>query len=279
MIYIETQGGLANRMRVISSALALQNGIGKQVQCYWVPKAELNARFEELFLSIDVLQIMDKVPFKYRFLKSSFHDNPIKYFIANGINFMSDINLVLKDKDVVDVIWSQKMNLITLTESKKQLYLKTCSNFYGGSIKSEFFIPVPAIQSIIMEKTSTFTNPVIGIHIRRTDNKKSILYSPTELFIQKIDQQLGAEPNTCFYLATDDLQEEKLLKNRYGSRIITHQKVLDRSSLKGIRDAMVDLYSLSATDAIWGSYWSSFSDMAATIGNKKKEIVKLENPI
>jgi hypothetical protein len=80
-------------------------------------------------------------------------------------------------------------------------------------------------------------------------------------------------------LATDDAQEEKLLKNRYGSRIITHQKVLDRSSLQGIKDAMVDLYTLSATDAIWGSYWSSFSDMAATIGNKKKEVVKLGNPV
>lgn len=279
MIHIEPQGGLANRMRVMASALALHNDTGKPLRCYWTPKPELNARFEDLFQPVDILNISYKVPFKYRRLKSSFQDNSIKYIIANGINYLSSIDIFIKDKDVANVIWNKKLNLQILAERKKHMYIKTCHNFYRGPTFADVFKPIPALQSIIDEKTSTFTTPVLGIHIRRSDNKNSILFSPTELFIQKIDKQLTEEPNSHFFLATDDEQEEKHLKNRYGTRIMTHKKILDRNSLRGVQDAIVDMYCLAATDTIWGSYWSSFSEMAATLGNKKLEVVKYENII
>ncbi len=277
MIYIEPLGGLANRMRVIASALALQKETGEQIVCFWIPKTDLNARFEDLFLPIKHFHVRDKLPFKYKYLKSSFQSHPLKFIIANSINNFSNINLVIKEKDVMELIWGEKLDLVKLSQINKYLYIKTCENFFGGTTEADFFKPVPSLQSIIDERTSAFPKTIIGVHIRRTDCIKSINQSPTELFIQKLDKQLEVEPNTSFYLATDDAQEEKLLKNRYGSRILTHKKILDRDSLQGIRDALVDLYSLAATDAIWGSYSSSFSEMAATIGKKKMEIVKHEN--
>jgi len=274
MIYIEPQGGLANRMRVIASALELQEKTGKQVVCYWVPKTELNARFEDLFLPIDLLSIGDTIPFHNRFLKSSFHTNPIKYLVAKSLIKISDVDIVLEDKDVHQLIYKNKRDIVNMFQKKHAIYFKTCETFYGRLSSVVYFKPITAIQLKIEEITSKLTSPVVGLHIRRTDNSQSKLNSPTELFIQKIDKQLKEEPNTSFYLATDDEQEEKYLKDSYGARIITHQKILDRNSLQGVQDAIVDMYCLAATDTIWGSYWSSFSEMAARLGNKKIDIVK-----
>ena len=52
---------------------------------------------------------------------------------------------------------------------------------------------------------------IIGIHIRRTDNEMSVRYSPTELFIRKIEEEINVNPTQQLYLATDDKTEEKHL--------------------------------------------------------------------
>ncbi len=79
--------------------------------------------------------------------------------------------------------------------------------------------------------------------------------------------ELMADPEINFYLATDDLKVETLLINKFPGKIITYKKDYSRATVKGIQDAMVDLYSLANTCKIYGSYFSSFSDMASRIGN------------
>lgn len=49
--------------------------------------------------------------------------------------------------------------------------------------------------------------------------------------------------------------------------------VIDRNSVQGMHDAMIDLFSLAATDKILGSYWSSFTDVAASMRGIPKVIV------
>jgi hypothetical protein len=46
-------------------------------------------------------------------------------------------------------------------------------------------------------------------------------------------------------------------------------KELNRNSQQGITDAVVDMFCLSKTKYIYGSYWSSFSDIASVIGDDK----------
>lgn len=47
-----------------------------------------------------------------------------------------------------------------------------------------------------------------------------------------------------------------------------------RQDENGIADAVVDLFILSRTQRLYGSYWSSFSEVAAQIGNIPLEIVR-----
>lgn len=66
------------------------------------------------------------------------------------------------------------------------------------------------------------------------------------------------------------------LKKRFGESIITYNAELSRASENGMKDALIELLVLSKTKKIFGSWWSSYSEMAAKIGNIDLEILKKE---
>lgn len=67
-----------------------------------------------------------------------------------------------------------------------------------------------------------------------------------------------------FYLATDDPAEEALLRATFPGHILSNQnRCLRRDTKEGIEDALLDLYCLASTQKIIGSYFSSFTDIAA----------------
>ena len=118
----------------------------------------------------------------------------------------------------------------------------------------------------------------IGIHIRRTDNFWSIEHSPTELFIKMCHEEILRDPDIKFYLATDDKTVEHDFKQLFNDRICLYEKdEVVRSTKEGIFDAVVDLYNLSNCRIIYGTYKSSFSDIAARIGNTQKIVLTIEN--
>ena len=79
-----------------------------------------------------------------------------------------------------------------------------------------------------------------------------------------MNEALKEDPQTMFYLATDDLSEEEYLRNQFPDKIISNrERNLSRDSISGIQDAMLDLYCLAATTKIIGSFFSSFTDIAA----------------
>lgn len=102
------------------------------------------------------------------------------------------------------------------------------------------------------------------MHIRRTDNQPAIGKSSTDAFLDSMKKEIAADPDTMFYLATDDMREETRLREVYPDRILSNQnRCLRRDSQEGMQDALLDLYCLAATRKIIGSYFSSFTDIAA----------------
>ena len=104
------------------------------------------------------------------------------------------------------------------------------------------------------------------MHIRRTDNVESIKFSPLELFLEKINFEVSENENVNFFLSTDDLNVEERIISEFGNKIITHKKEFSRQTVAGMQDAVVDMFCLSKTAVIYGSYWSSFSEISARIG-------------
>jgi len=56
------------------------------------------------------------------------------------------------------------------------------------------------------------------------------------------------------------------LVNKYGSRIRTDLKPGDRTTLEGMHRGITELYTLSKTTKVYGSFRSSYSETACDLG-------------
>ena len=146
---------------------------------------------------------------------------------------------------------------------KKRVYIFTWEHF-NPSHDYSLYVPTAALQKRIDSFTKDFAPRCVGVHIRRTDNAVSMGKSTTEQFIH---------PESRFFLATDDQGEEDLLRREFPEKILSNQsRTIDRNSVEGMHDALLDLYCLAATDKLIGSYWSSFTDIAADMRGIEKVI-------
>ena len=266
MIIIEPRGGLANRMRVVVSGLRLQKQLGADLRCLWIEDAYLNAPFDALFESIPGLEIQSRAN-QFRYVQASRHTSRFKMGLAKMINRALGIDFCIVEPDFENWLWKNKIEVADVAREHGNVYIQTCQEFGQNLDGFSRFVPIPSIQLKILALEKRFKPQTIGIHIRRTDNIPSIEMSPTDLFIQTMNAEISRNAAVLFYLATDDVNVEQEFRQRYGKRILTHSKEFSRLTVAGIQDAVVDLFCLSRTSAIYGSYWSSFSDVAARIGN------------
>ena len=267
MIILEPRGGLANRMRVIASGWWLQEKLRGELVCLWLCNAELAAPFHALFEDVVGLEIRPRLK-KYKFVQATHNAHPTKRVLARIVNQLLGVEYCLTEPDVASLIWTNQLDLVEIGRRYETLYFQTCQIF--GKISDEFqrFIPIAAIRQRIDQIASRFNPGTIGIHIRRTDHATCIEMSPTALFILRMEAEISRNPAADFFLSTDDAAVEHEMKENFGNRIIACEMEISRQTVPGMQAAVVDLYCLSKTSAIWGSYWSSFSEVAAQIGNK-----------
>ena len=264
-------GGLANRMKAIDSAVALAYETNARLHVIWFKDRGLNCRFDQLFRSLNLEGVtlkeaswMDKLIFD-RPRRKNFHLPRLfqRVLFDDCIYENEATQLFYRNFDFRS--WTQGKNT----------YIASCVYFYPQTSHPLFsiFLPTEKIQEQIRTFTETFNRPTIGIHIRRTDNIASISQSPTELFIEKIQEEIGKNEDCQFYLATDSEDEKKRLKEIFGERILTLPRAADRNSIAGMQDALVELYVLSRTRKILGSMQSSYSETAAQISNIRCELL------
>lgn len=273
MITLEPQGGLANRMRTIASGLWLMKESNQELEVIWNLNEDLNCNFDILFNQIQDVSIIDKRE-KDFFVHHTNHPKLNKRIKGYFKNRLLGIGYCINETDFYNLIWKNKIAIDEIARKNKNIYIRTCQEFGSNYNEFKFFLPSQSIQQIINEEVFKFNEDTIGIHIRRTDNINSIAQSPVELFISKMEEEVQKNSNVIFFLATDDLETEQELLIRFGSKIIVYKKVLDRNLERGIIDAVVDLYCLSSTKYIYGSYWSSFSEIASRVGNIELKVLR-----
>ena len=275
-IIFEPIGGLANRMRVIASGIWLCKAAGKEMKLIWTLNSEMNIAFEEIFEPIESIEIIKKKP-SYCFFRSSEQKKFFKKWIIKILNIIFSMKYLIIEDYGAKKILSTETDIETLKKTNKILYFRTCEELSYNYDKYKLFIPKSDIQQRINEVCSNFDKKTIGIHIRRTDHKLAILQSPTELFIQRMYTDLKRDPDINYFLTTDDKETENQLAKLFGNKIRCIEKEFSRKTKLGMKDAVVDFYCLANTSKIYGSYWSSFSYIAARINGIEIENIRLES--
>ena len=88
--------------------------------------------------------------------------------------------------------------------------------------------------------------------------------------------------NYKFFLATDSDEVKKIMKEHFKNKIFTYNRKnnlcdkngnqINRNTLDGIQDDLVELYLLSKNNIFIGSHSSSFTEVAWYLGNCSKNI-------
>lgn len=261
------EGGLANRMRTIASAYEHCKRIGSQLKVVWFETWGIRAPFSKLFESVDdeVMTIREG-----SFTDRMLYENPRRHNlwipkIAQPMLFERRIYakemIVLKNAHFDFEAWGRG----------KRCYMSSYHQFneFPDALYASLFKPVEEVRRKIDDNISRLGTSAIGMHIRRTDNKESIEKSPLSLFVEKGKEELRRNANTTIFLATDSEEVKREMRGIFGNSLITPQSEATRESVEGIRDGIVDLWTLSACRHIYGSVGSTFSTMAASLSDGK----------
>src|SRR5260221_6819437 len=259
MIALEPIGGLGNRMRVLDSGIALSRCAGCELHVVWTIRNQMPCRFEDLFeipaAFTSLRQLRDPRFLRWLRLRRA------RGACARFIDMAEASRLVAAGESFVALA------------STPGFMIRTYNRFFTNATPFADLVPAPAIRQAL-DRYRKLLPRMVGVHIRRQDNRQSIAISPTEQFLAKMRLELEQQPATEFFLATDDLREEALLRREFGTRLHTHpKKSVRRGARRAAIDAVVDLYCLAGCRKLLGSFYSSFTDTAAAIRGIPLEIV------
>lgn len=256
-------GGLGNRMRTIASAYAMAQHIGSRLQVVWFQDWALSAPFHALFEPSGLLS-----------LREATMADKLLYDRARRKNLWLPAlpqRMLFEKRLHEDEIWPLMVARYDFAQWARQrrCYMSNYMDFYpyDSQLLPQLFVPVADVGRQVAAYRHEFgPGRVIGIHIRRTDHVISTEKSPTSLFIDKIRQEVAAQPDTKVFLASDSEDVKAELKNVFGRRIVTPAAAARRDGIEGIKAGLADMYTLASTSKIYGSLGSTFSKMAARIG-------------
>lgn len=263
-------GGLCNRLNAVATAVSLATS-GRDITVLWLRKPWCAAAFHELFEPMEI--------------------SGVKLYSADTASLLWQRSLPRNLRQAGRIRqffgWCNMEDLYPHTSESEafeqalarvpKLYVSTCQRLLTPTLAlRDLFKPITSIQMRIDAVVDTFSPNTYGLHIRRGDHDFCRVNSPLEAFIQRMDTLIAREPDACFYVATDDATVRDTLAVRYPNRIRYYEgATLSRSSVSGMQDAVVDLFVLSRTKAIYGSLASSFSEVAAELGGIPLEMATL----
>lgn len=250
--------GLGNRLNVISSAVALKKRMPQyDITVYWHNTPDCRCDFSDLFLPIDQLPV---VPLK-KF-----------YLIRRGKQFLR-LPMLLRlfkfDKCFkARKIWNDDF-LLQPDLPYTRIYIEGNKRFCPveeTQMLSRYYRLTPELEQRVEAVTRQFADFTIGVHIRRTDHRAVIRENPLDGFLRLMREQQDAHPGCRFYIASDDEEVKNQLRDAFPGLIVTQPSVvLRRDDVQGMKDAVVELFTLARTQLIIGSKGSTYSDLASKL--------------
>jgi len=257
-------------MRAIDSAISFCSTYDIPLKIYWKKDGKLiNCRFRDLFEPIKDLELyeVDDLPFKFR--KGTIKN----FYLPSLLRKMPWAGKTFTQYEIKDFN-NQGGDFKKLYDEHKALIFYSFSRFFPPEKEFEIFKPLSIVQQMIDKETEDFDEFTIGIHIRRTDHKTAINNSPLERFEAEIEKEISKNNRINFYLASDCAETKKHLTGKYGKIIRTDFEPGDRTTLQGMYRGITELYTLSKTTKIYGSFGSSYSGTACKLAGVERIQVK-----
>ncbi|MBR2761843.1 MAG: hypothetical protein IKD66_11820 [Solobacterium sp.] len=267
--------GLGNRLLALLSAVYWHELSGNRMVVLWKQETACNAEMEDLFS----LDCADTEIVRMREMTLRKPAEALAILKLKAYEFYLYRTAYALDNDpLLEVYHTEGMEGIRRLMEQPRLFLRSYSAFADEEVirkaSSRLKISPKILEHAEENLGGHDGRKTVGVHIRRTDNQRSIQQSPLSLFIDEMKRRKEEDPETVFYLATDDLNVRREL-SQAGIDYITGQvRSLRRDDPSGIEDAFAEMITLSKCRMILGSYGSTFSYIASLIGDNELRILK-----
>jgi hypothetical protein len=248
-------GGLANRLRVLVSGLALAERSDRTYRYVWPRTRTCGAAFRELFVNrwpVEDVETLDPELARHRIV---------------GWGFRQAVALL--DDPRPDLVLGVGSWLVPTGPRWPTLHDR-CAAHLAALAPIE-----PVAGRVAAFRARHFRSVMIGVHLRRGDflRERPDVVGNTAKALAVVDRFLAAAPDAGILLCTDDgamdgdqPASEGLASRfaaRYGTRVVsTVPRSLDRRTVEAIQDALVDFQLLRTTQMVVGTEGSSFSRLA-----------------
>ena len=263
--WVRVTGGLCNRMRTLASAIGYAKETNRELRVCWPTTP---------FLQTYPLWQWRNWTKWGRF--------PAEHRFEAALRDLWDVQL----NEVSWVEWTSFVNSSGSIESEfpprldcsdELLHLHTCHEFFAGLSKTpreyyEELVPQRVITSAVQKQISILgsSRPLFGIHVRSfAAHEATVAKSPLEWFVTRIEALHSQFPEARFYLVTDSAPVSEQLHRQFPGLLCEQDRCSGYNTRPAIQKALTDVYVLSTTDYILGSYFSSMSYMSATLQNGK----------
>lgn len=277
-IMAQPDAGLGNRLRCIYSGLYFAKQYKVPLDVLWLRETCCNADYSDLFEESENIRVhtIYHLGYKNRYALKSFASDCLLNKLKKRLKYF--------DAGMTTDLYAEKGEIGIIEELENNPAV--CFMSSGQNCIDEHFEPSRDLikpSAEIQERVDKIMTPyrdkrLIGIHIRRTDHTEAIANSSLESFTDIMKRECSdsiknSGKEVFFYLATDDSEIEKKLFEEYPCiPHISFANQKSRNTSAGMKDAYVDMLCLSKCEKIYGSFASSFSKMAAVIGNVPIEI-------
>lgn len=276
-LIVTSQSGLANRLRVLTSGLALAEATGRSFEMLWPnDRHTCGAGFHELFDSDLPVTDLASEALELRLERES-------WWVGNGL-FELVPDFVRADTDHLRcsyVSW-----LVDVERGDQHRRILERAHTILGTIE-----PRDDIAALVEASTSRFVEPTVGVHVRRGDflSARPEVVGNLDAALDAVREQMALGARSIF-LATDDGADPRLneaskglgpahrqgvreaFREAFGEAVIERlPRSLDRSSPIAVADAVADLWTLRQTDVVVGTATSSFSELA-TVGRPVQRV-------
>ena len=269
MITFIPQGGLCNRMRSLDAAISLAHKAETSLIVQWHKDPGLNADLHHLFelpeciIRVDTISYNDIFAQLRKSIRKRIYKMGFDYYFSNT--------------DIME-LYNDENKLIEIA-SKNHICIAACMRFINDRSYYRHLKPLPNILDEVKKAVERHSD-LVGVHVRRADHQVATRRSPLSSFVDAMEAEIEKNQLTKFFVASDSDDIVDKLVFQFPGRIITFSKTsLARDRETSIIDAMIDLYSLSRTRKIIGSYSSSFSEEAAKIGNIELMTIDIDDAV
>lgn len=257
VLYIDVRHGLGNRLRAMASAAIIAKNTERELRIIWVPDEHCEASFSDLFDTN--LTVISK---------------PLSADEFRGMHF-------------IDYMGNDKGQIINVSKSDGLLIRSAFSlnsPMTSWHEENDFLRSLsisPQVEGLIGDIR---TDGCVGVHVRMQgsagtdinsfdcpsnwssiDHQKIVSWrnkSHYSNFVRKLQEERAKAGPFRLFLAADLPEVYDAFSEAFGDDVTFLQRnCYDRSS-KQVQYALADLYLLSKCQQLYGSNWSSFTEIA-----------------